>query len=89
MPVNLSIKNVPDDVDSRLRNRAVENQRSLQEELLIILKNAAEGHDPVSIDNLMEAQRNKPAFDEATSKVQAKKKVEQEQAARRFEDLLG
>ena len=41
MPVNLSIKNVPDEVARGLRNRAARNQRSLQQELLDILKQAA------------------------------------------------
>jgi plasmid stability protein len=40
MPVNLSIKNVPDDVAERLRKRAELNHRSLQGELLSILETA-------------------------------------------------
>lgn len=40
MPVNLSIKNVPDDVAERLRERAERNRRSLQGELLTILEEA-------------------------------------------------
>ena len=38
MPVNLSIKNVPDHVVERLRNRAARNHRSLQGELMAILE---------------------------------------------------
>ena len=38
MPVNLSIKNVPDSVAKRLRARAAENHRSLQGELVAILE---------------------------------------------------
>ena len=38
MPVNLSIKNVPDDVAERLRQRAKRNHRSLQGELLHLLE---------------------------------------------------
>ena len=38
MPVNLSIKNVPDDVAEDLRRRAARNRRSLQGELLVILE---------------------------------------------------
>ncbi len=41
MPVNLSIKNVPDDVAEKLRERAKQNRRSLQGELLCILEEAA------------------------------------------------
>ena len=41
MPVNLSIKNVPDELAERLRRRAAGNRRSLQRELLSILEAAA------------------------------------------------
>jgi plasmid stability protein len=41
MPVNLSIKNVPDALADRLRGRAERNRRSLQRELLVILEEAA------------------------------------------------
>lgn len=38
MPVNLSIKNVPDDFVEGLRERAKRNHRSLQGELMAILE---------------------------------------------------
>lgn len=38
MPVNLSIKNVPDEVAEALRQRAAGHHRSLQGELMIILE---------------------------------------------------
>lgn len=38
MPVNLSIKNVPDDMAEALRKRAAGHHRSLQGELLAILE---------------------------------------------------
>ena len=38
MPVSLSIKNVPDDVAERLRQRAKRNHRSMQGDLLYILE---------------------------------------------------
>lgn len=38
MPVTLSIKNVPDDLAARLRERAKRNHRSLQGELLAMLE---------------------------------------------------
>jgi antitoxin FitA len=41
MPVNFSIKNVPDDVAEALRRRAAKNRRSLQGELLVILEESA------------------------------------------------
>ena len=40
MTVNLSIKNVPDELAGRLRERAKRNHRSLQGELLSLLEDA-------------------------------------------------
>lgn len=40
MPLNLSIKNAPDDVVTRLRERARRHHRSLQGEMLAILEAA-------------------------------------------------
>ena len=40
MPVTLSIKNAPDDVVQRLRERAAKNHRSLQGELMAIIEEA-------------------------------------------------
>ena len=40
MTVNLSVKNVPDDLAELLRRRAAGNHRSLQKELLSILESA-------------------------------------------------
>ncbi len=40
MPLNLSIKNVPDEVAERLRQRAARAHRSLQGELIAILEEA-------------------------------------------------
>jgi len=40
MPVNLSIKNVPDELVERLRERARRHHRSLQGELMSIVENA-------------------------------------------------
>ncbi|WP_196242408.1 FitA-like ribbon-helix-helix domain-containing protein [Azospirillum oleiclasticum] len=41
MPVNLSIKNVPDELAALLRERAARNHRSLQGELMAIVEAAA------------------------------------------------
>ncbi len=41
MPVNLSIKNAPDEVVRRLKARATRNHRSLQGELRAIIEAAA------------------------------------------------
>ncbi len=40
MPINLSIKNAPDEVVQRLRQRAERHHRSLQGELLAIIEEA-------------------------------------------------
>ena len=42
MPVNLSIKNAPDEVVRRLRLRAARNHRSLQGELMAIIETAVD-----------------------------------------------
>jgi plasmid stability protein len=41
MPVNLSIKNVPDEIAQKLKARAERNHRSLQGELMAIIEEAA------------------------------------------------
>jgi antitoxin FitA len=41
MPINLSIKNAPDDVVERLRQHAKRHHRSLQGELLAIIEEAS------------------------------------------------
>ena len=47
MPVNLSIKNAPDDVVALLKLRAQRNHRSLQGELLAIIEDAVrQSHPP-------------------------------------------
>ena len=40
VPVNLSVKNVPDELVERLRKRAKRHYRSLQDELMAILEEA-------------------------------------------------
>lgn len=42
MPVNLSVKNVPDELADKLRSRAERNHRSLQRELMSILERATQ-----------------------------------------------
>lgn len=60
MPVSLSIKNVPDEVVDRLRDRAAQNKRSLQCELLDIVETAAGRPGTLTIDELYErAKRRK------------------------------
>jgi len=48
MPVNLSIKKVPDETAGALRKRAARNHRSLQGELMAILEEAAGKRIPLS-----------------------------------------
>ena len=53
MPVNLSIKNAPDDIVSRLRARAERNHRSLQGELLVILEEAVRKEPALSVEEVL------------------------------------
>ena len=53
MPVNLSIKNAPDDVVQRLRARATRHHRSLQGELLAILEEAAQPPRQLTVDEVL------------------------------------
>lgn len=90
MPSSLSIKGVPEEVMRGLHNRAAANGRTLNAELLDILRHAAQGQGDVSIEALLErAQKPKPALDEATSKVLAAQDAKHEETAKKFEDLLG
>jgi antitoxin FitA len=58
MPVNLSIKNAPDDVVERLRQRAERHHRPLQGELLAIIEAAAREDQPATAaDILAEVRR--------------------------------
>lgn len=52
MPVNFSVKNVPDSLAQRLRIRARRNHRSLQQELLNILEVA--GREPAAATTVSE-----------------------------------
>jgi plasmid stability protein len=51
MPVNLSVKNVPDELAGLLRDRARRHQRSMQGELLVILEEALRPR-PLTIEEL-------------------------------------
>jgi plasmid stability protein len=53
MPVNLSIKNAPDDVVERLRQRAERHHRSLQGELLAIIEAAAREDQPATAAGIL------------------------------------
>jgi plasmid stability protein len=53
VPVDLSIKRVPDAVAERLRERARQNHRSLQGELLAILEEAAGAARALTVDEIV------------------------------------
>lgn len=56
MPINLSIKNVPDGLADKLRVRAKANHRSLQGELMAILEEATaqrRSHATLSVDEAL------------------------------------
>ncbi|MGO8739673.1 FitA-like ribbon-helix-helix domain-containing protein [Rhodoblastus sp.] len=53
MPVNLSIKNVPDEVAEHLRRRAERRHRSLQGELLAIIEEAVQTERDLSPRELL------------------------------------
>lgn len=53
MPVNLSIKNAPDEIVTGLRRRAERHHRSLQGELLAILEEAVRSERDLSPAELL------------------------------------
>ncbi|HEY1259728.1 MAG TPA: Arc family DNA-binding protein [Stellaceae bacterium] len=53
MPVNLSIKNAPDDLVARLKERAAKHHRSLQGELLAILEEAVRPRRKKTVDEVL------------------------------------
>jgi plasmid stability protein len=58
IPVNLSIKNAPDDIVARLKERAAKHHRSLQGELMAIIEEAVSTpHRLTPIDVLAEVKR--------------------------------
>lgn len=75
MPINLSIKNVPDDVAARLRERARRAHRSLQGELLAILETAVAGSERLSAADVLREVRGLgySTSDEATAWIRAER----------------
>lgn len=57
MPVNLSVKTVPDEMVRRLRQRAERHHRSLQGELMAIIEAAVREPDPLSPDDILKEVR--------------------------------
>jgi len=58
MPVNLSIKAVPDTLVEKLRSRAEKNHRSLQGELITILEESLERPRSLSMDESIRKLRH-------------------------------
>lgn len=57
MPVNLSIKNVSDELAEQLRRRARQSHRSLQGELMAILEASVHGPEPLTPLEVLEVVR--------------------------------
>lgn len=57
MPVNLSIKNVPEELADRLRRRAEASHRSMQGELMAILENALTPAPPLTARQVLQRAR--------------------------------
>ena len=53
MPVNISIKNAPDDLVRLLKERAQRNHRSMQGEALAILEEAVQKPKRLTVDELL------------------------------------
>lgn len=73
MPVNLSIKNVPDELAELLRERARRSHRSLQGELMVVLEEAVGRRRRLSAEELLEEIRglDLETGDEATGMIRA------------------
>ncbi len=71
MPVNLSVKNVPDDLAERLRRRAARAHRSLQGELMAILEAAVREDEAPTPAEALEGvgRRGLAAGDEAATRL--------------------
>jgi antitoxin FitA len=57
MPVDLSIKRVPDHLVQRLRERAAKNHRSLQGELMAMLEKQVIADDRLTLEQVIELNR--------------------------------
>jgi plasmid stability protein len=57
VPVNLSIKNAPDEIVERLRERAARNHRSLQGELMAIIEEAVKPKRYLTVGEVVKQAR--------------------------------
>lgn len=58
MPANLSVKNVPDELMERLRQRAARHHRSLQGELMAIIEESVRSNEHLTPEKLLAQVRN-------------------------------
>lgn len=58
MPANLSVKNVPDELMQRLRQRASRHHRSLQGELMAIIEESVRSNEHLTPEKLLAQVRN-------------------------------
>lgn len=58
MPANLSVKNVPDELMERLRQRAARHHRSLQGELMAIIEESVRSSEHLTPEKLLAQVRN-------------------------------
>lgn len=68
MPVNLSVKNVPDELADKLRARAERNHRSLQRELIAILEQAVQPGGLVPTPDIRDPSRPRLSVDEVAAR---------------------
>ena len=57
MSLNLSIKNAPEEIVKKLRDRAKRHHRSLQGELLAIIEESVQSEDRLSPDEVLKEVR--------------------------------
>ncbi len=58
MPANLSVKNVPDELMERLRQRAARHHRSLQGELMSIIEESVRSNEHLTPEKLLAQVRS-------------------------------
>ena len=88
MPVSLSIKNVPDDVVERLRERAQRNRRSLQGELLDVVDRAANDPGTLTLQRIYERAKARGLSSKSGESVRIIRKTRDERT-KHLVSLLG
>ena len=88
VPVSLSIKNVPDEVVEKLRERAQRNRRSLQGELLEVVEKAARETPVPTIEQVYERAKARGLSSKSGESVRAIRRMRAERT-RHLMRLLG